>query len=112
MIDLEFDVLDKLYRAPQHTLTISDLSKEFKGRVNDMSYVVANLKSQKLVSQSTNSEFVSLTHPDGTIAYLTESHKRTDHKRAKRRDWIYAAIGALIAGLVGFLFDLLVLVLG
>lgn len=111
MIDLEFDVLDKLYRAPKHTLTISDLSKEFKGRVNDMSDVVANLKSQKLVSQAINSGFVSLTHPDGIIAYLTESHNRNDHKRAKRRDWIYAVIGALIAGLVGFLFDLLVLVL-
>lgn len=107
MTDLEFEILEHLYKANQHTLLRSDLTSKFTGRVIDADAALDQLIKNHLVKQQTGSFFVTLKKPEGINAYNRECKRREDSTKSRKREWIFAIIGALIAGAIGFLFDLL-----
>ena len=86
-LDLEFNILEKLYYAPHHTLAKVDLANSF-GHDAPLAYnMIDSLKRKGLIVQKHGSELVTLKRPEGVEQYLLEHQRReNDAKQAAQKD--------------------------
>ena len=86
-LDLEFDILEKLYKAPHYTLKRVELANSFDRDVVAADNMIDSLKNKGLIVQKLGSEVVSLKRPEGVEQYLLERQRRDDNaKQAAAKD--------------------------
>lgn len=102
MDELKFEVLETLYKSPNHQARRPDILNEY---LNDLKYAntilndLINSKPQ-LVDKGVGSDNLRLTS-HGILAYEAEYEKRrssTENKRANRQNKIIAIVSLCIAG--------------
>ena len=86
-LDLEFEILEKLYNAPYRTLKRIDLANSFGENAPVADTMIESLIKKGLIVQKLNSELVSLKRPEGVEQYLLERQRRDDNaKQAAAKD--------------------------
>ena len=66
-LDLEFEILEKLYNAPYHTLRRVELANSFDKDAAVADNIIESLKKKGLIVQKLGSELVSLKRPEGIV---------------------------------------------
>ena len=86
-LDLEFEILEKLYDAPHHTLRRVDLANSFDKNATVADNMIESLKKKGLIVQKLGSELVSLKRPEGIEQFLLERQRRDNNaKQAAQKD--------------------------
>lgn len=86
-LDLEFEILEKLYNAPYHTLRRVELANSFDKDAAVADNIIESLKKKGLIVQKLGSELVSLKRPEGIEQFLLERQRRDNNaKQAAQKD--------------------------
>ena len=86
-LDLEFEILEKLYNAPYHTLRRVELANSFDKDTAVADNIIESLKKKGLIVQKLGSELVSLKRPEGIEQFLLERQRRDNNaKQAAQKD--------------------------
>lgn len=86
-LDLEFNILEKLYNASSHTLKRVDLANSFGPDAVNANTLITSLIGKGLIVQRVGSELISLKKPEGIEQYLLEKQRRDNNaKQAAAKD--------------------------
>lgn len=80
-LDLEYEILEKLYNAPFHTLGRAELANSFGQDAVVADNMIESLKKKGLIVQKLGSELVSLKRPEGVKQYLLERQRRENNAK-------------------------------
>ena len=86
-LDIEFEILEKLYKSPHYSLIRIDLANSFGEHAPIADTMIESLIKKGLILQKHGSELVSLKRPEGIEQYLLERQRRDDNaKQAAQKD--------------------------
>jgi len=102
MDDLKFEILETLYKSPEHQAHRSDILNAHLGKINYANTILNDLinSNPQLVGKAVGSGNLRLTS-HGILAYEDEYEKRrnnAENKRANRQNKVIAIVSLCIAG--------------